>query len=1395
MEILNEEEYNWQRFWCPYNSTVHFDGGFLYDPTSEWGHIYNPNAKPMAEYAQYRCLILLGEPGMGKSFEVSKNLPTTNDLEKPDNMQYITENLRSYDSIDRLEKKIFESGEFLSWQKSDKILCLTLESFDECLIKVDTLNIFLIEQILSLPTERLFLRIVCRTGYWPNVLETGLRKAFKDNINIIELMPLRHSDVVCAAEQIKIDVQSFLQAVYSLEITPFAARPVTLKLLLKQFAKNSKLASDQVQIYQDGCLSLCEEVNPGRVDTRTAGVLSSKEKLIIAARMAATLNFSGKTSLWTDFNNESLDSAMMITDIFGSEQVDGVKLRIDRKEVRETLATGLFSARGSCEMGFSHQTYGEFLAAYYIKYHSTSIEKVKDLIFHPDGKIIPCYYSIAAWIAVMDVKVFDLILQAEPEILLLGDIAATTDSQKEKLTAIYLANIEEKADLDWDLRKRIRHDRLKYSHIADQLKPYIIDKTKRECVRREALMIVKECMVQELCAECLGVALDLGESMEIRSMAARALVSIGEERDKAQLKQLLAGDEQDSVDQLKGYVLQAIWPKYLSAKELFDILTPAKKQNFVGSYSYFIDEYLIPGMRQEDIPIALEWVYGQLVQDSSIYRKFNTLIDDILLYAWGKIDYPDVLEPFARVVLHKIQKSQRIIEGYSHTDNSLFMRLTEQAKRYALIEKLVMLMENDDAHWYQLKFCCPPIVEVADFEWILKKIHSQPEMPAGQQKIWIRLLRNLWVSDLSNIGLTTEIYHLTKISSVANDICSGLFEPQLLSSESAKIEKECYYAELRKKQSKESDENRINLTIELEKIFSNIDSDYFTFWWKCLQWLKIEDDGITQKHERVSDIRALPGWPRLNPAEKEKIIEVAYNYLTTQQPLTKMLFHNTELCNGDIVAYQSLRLLQMERKEQYDNIPQEILERWAGVVIAYSVWGEWSSLEYHQELVGKVYRANPQKAFYLFMKFFIAIWKGAENIDALDPINKFDLCWDKNIEKVFWKKLKQPLTPLKKIPFLLNKLIKFDIPEAGKYAVQLLGNSDMERSIIAAKELIYNRVEDFWYLIWEKINGDMEFGKQLMLELATSARYGTTVFTLRLGEQELASLFVWLAKSFPYNEDPHHDGVFSPGPRDNIKHLRDGVLDILVSRGTDQSCVALSQIHKEIPELEWIGVYCEKAERTRIQATWTYPNATVILDLINKKETRYVQSSTQLLDVVIEALRRIQQRMQGENPLAPFLWDYATKKPRSENDFSDFMVQMLRYELENRNIIIQREVEIRSNRTGQEGERTDIYINAVSDSGNIISVIVEAKGCWHPELLSAMETQLVNRYLRDNIKSGLYLIGWFNCPQWDQVDYRKREAMKHAFGAISSTLDSQAISLSGDGLVVKSFIIDVSLRH
>jgi len=76
-----------------------------------------------------------------------------------------------------------------------------------------------------------------------------------------------------------------------------------------------------------------------------------------------------------------------------------------------------------------------------------------------------------------------------------------------------------------------------------------------------------------------------------------------------------------------------------------------------------------------------------------------------------------------------------------------------------------------------------------------------------------------------------------------------------------------------------------------------------------------------------------------------------------------------------------------------------------------------------------------------------------------------------------------------------------------------------------------------------------------------------------------------------------------------------------------------------------------------------------------------------------------------------------------------------------------------------------------------------------------MKTQLMDRYLNEaRCQHGLYLVGWFNCDQWDDDDYRKRQAPKLSIEEARKQFDTQAEELSQSGVQVKAFVMNTALR-
>ena len=219
------------------------------------------------------------------------------------------------------------------------------------------------------------------------------------------------------------------------------------------------------------------------------------------------------------------------------------------------------------------------------------------------------------------------------------------------------------------------------------------------------------------------------------------------------------------------------------------------------------------------------------------------------------------------------------------------------------------------------------------------------------------------------------------------------------------------------------------------------------------------------------------------------------------------------------------------------------------------------------------------------------------------------------------------------------------------------------------------------------------------------------------------------------------------------------------------------------------------------------PKPEEILKLAGDPQRRLIRDGDDLLDVLIESLNRLEAELQGETPAAPFLWNEWKEKnekkryrPKDENAFSDYVKRHLEGDLKQRGIIANREVEIRNGEGSGKGERTDIHVDVSvqSSRGKVrdrVSVIIEVKGCWHKERNTAMKTQLVDRYLRDNrCQHGMYLVGWFNCDQWDDEDYRKKGCPKRSIDEARNRFDIQAAELSQQGKLIKAFVMNTALR-
>ena len=188
--------YNWKRFWCPREGSFSLgDSGYLTDPESKWGRDLQPQVVAFDKIQTIPCLLLLGEPGIGKSSAMESEQDSIVPYAATEQAQFLWRDLRSYGDETRLCQALFEDPIFLDWKHGDHHLHLFLDSLDECLLQIGTLSALLIEEFRKHPVDRLSLRIACRTADLPLSLEKGLAELWPNNLGVYELTPLRKRDV------------------------------------------------------------------------------------------------------------------------------------------------------------------------------------------------------------------------------------------------------------------------------------------------------------------------------------------------------------------------------------------------------------------------------------------------------------------------------------------------------------------------------------------------------------------------------------------------------------------------------------------------------------------------------------------------------------------------------------------------------------------------------------------------------------------------------------------------------------------------------------------------------------------------------------------------------------------------------------------------------------------------------------------------------------------------------------------------------------------------------------------------------------------------------------------------------------------------------------------------
>lgn len=1034
-------------------------------------------------------------------------------------------------------------------------------------------------------------------------------------------------------------------------------------------------------------------------------------------------------------------------------------------------------------MGWSHQTFGEFLAARYLTDHQVRLQQLMDILIHPDdpeGKLVPQLHQTAAWVATMRADIFRKIMDVDPEVLLHSDVATADETDRANLVQSLL-DLNEREEIHPRARMgQRRYWTLKHSGLAEQLERYICDRSRGADVRYVATDIAEACELRELGQQLADVVLDTADVYRVRVNAAYAVSRVGDGDARIRLKPLAAGvSGDDPDDEFKGIALSALWPGLLTAQELLRTLTPPRNDHLVGSYTSFLARSSLDHLAPRDLPSAMAWVEDKARMER-LPHHFGELVDAAMWRAWQHLDEPGVLETFAKATL-ALLRGHHMSMGIGGSHPLTRSLLTEHSKRRRVLQAMVPLITDLDKDPGRLLYFDPPFLLGEDIPWLIDRLGAteSDDIKATLAQLVFDAFHS---SDRTQLDA---IYEAKEHHPALNRLFAPLFDPIDLGSPRAAQLRDAYYRH--QEQLRRIAEHPVDPPPpeHLPLLFDKFEDGDRSAWVEFALGLPNQQRTFSMN----PDLTNRHAWKSADEAMRARILAAASVYLQVQEPQMHAWLSTNNIRLYDAAAYKALRLLLTEAPQILAALLEEVWGKWAPLTLAYpSGTGDVSEDEPVERLVALAYAHAPGEIINTLLPL---IDKDNDWAPEIFVVRKLDQCWDQRLADVVLEKAKDERLKPGCMESLLNELLKHRFDGAIDYVTKILPSGvpvpeEQAKAVVAARILLTHNEDLAWRLVWPLMRNDDTFGQAVASAVSRYVSWHHLSFGEHLTEEQLADLYMWLERNFPHAEDPTLLVFHVVTEREEIARWRDSILDQLRSRGTPAACDAIQHIARDLSGPDWLK-----------RNTWRPPSPTEILNLAESVDARLVRNADQLLDVVIESLRRLEEKLQGsETPAAIDLWNEMGPglfRPKDENRLSDYIKRHLDDELRRRGVVLAREVEIRR------GQRTDIYVAAFVQSPagsdyDRVTVVIEVKGCWHPELRTAMETQLVDRYMVENGYShGLYVIGWYNGERWDEGDYRKRNAPRWSIEEARSRFSTQANELSSGGRCIRSFVIDTSL--
>lgn len=1181
---MTHELIEWKRLWFLAGTAL--PNGYLpEDPSS-----YNLLGQPLSELEASPCLVLLGLPGMGKTTEMA--LAIRRAQERGEKVHLV--DLGRVQTLQQLSDELAES--------SSGIHSLFLDGLDEALSRLVQLETLIPELLRSLfnsknGLQNVRLRISCRSAEWSPALEVQLRSLWPDAFKKYELGTLRESDVADACRQLFLDHELFRSLVEDYNAEPLASRPVTLNMLLNLFAKNGDFPKEHAELYRKGLLATIEE--RGRPRRLKSSRLDSNSKLLVAARIAAACVFSGASQVWLGLLTEvQPDNTIALHELSGgTEPRLGVDLPISDPDLREALLTALFVPLQTDTFGWAHQTFAEFLAAYYLVEHKVDARNAISFLSQSSENkpIPPQLVEVSAWLASMDAAFFRELVGRQPQILLRSDVASASAEDRRRFVEVFLQKLDDGTLNDFDYGLRSRYSRFSHPELPSQLDRIIDDPQRGIIARRVAIDLAEANAVIELENRLLKVAFDVSDNAHIRAQAVAALSKIGSETARRELRPLAIRENiNDPDDEVKGWALRAVWPNYITLLEVLKAMTPARNRSLIGAYWAFVSQLEIPALAADEAIASLDWVQemdSTLAED----RILERLLPRLLRRVWEISNNEAVMDRLANFILY-INDSSRL-----YRLQEMFSGVLSRADVGTALRRLMLkLLEKTPEQAPSIILLRSPFIllEPTDIPWLLEKYRSRTIREAAAVQLIVNLSFKKPLDELADLFFQADEFPVLK-EALAQAYSLSTVGPY------AKHLKEEYRRKAeRPPETEEGLVKRIELAIQKVEI-----GDVWDWWQLNLQFF-VSADGSWESHgEFQADLTKTRAWSLLRAELRARVVSLAFRYLSERRANTSRWLGTNTFYRPAAAAYRAFLLLHSEKPESLSQLPPRSWSNWASSLFGLSFNDEGDAAARRQLIA--ICNSMAQKQVVRIFKRLVN--RASSKFSVREISSYFGPIWENEFSEIIWEKLRSLLGDEERESALMDVLVerKF-LPAICSLEAKLNGSDDpphlYEASLASALatyiEVSPNQAWDFFVSQWDR---RPTLAVEVLNKLVEHGR-DSEPFYRNLSETSAADFYLW---SFQVSPPPDDDVIGEAkwmGARDFVHQLRSGVLNDLVNRGSAESVAAVRRIAGALPQLDWLKWEVASAEEAQSAAGWKRVRPSEVITIIASVSRLYISN-------------------------------------------------------------------------------------------------------------------------------------------------------------------------------------------